>query len=316
MKDLFGLLDEHAEELRSLNYSPATLRQLRYVGRDFIRQVQSRGVGGPERIRARHVRLWQRRLAARPSNRGKPLSPRTLAKHAEVVRGFLGFLVRRGLVPPSLPAAVRNVRQPHLLPGGVLPHARMRRLLDGVATDTLAGQRTRTMLEVLYSSGMRVAELLGLDVDRVDFAAGTALIMGKGRKERVVPIGRTALRLLEAYLRAVRPCLCEDPEQKAMFVNAAGRRVRYPNFRRTVMDCARRAGIEAPVTPHTFRRSCTTELLRGGANMYHVKELLGHESLDTLKHYARLTIVDLKATHARCHPREKDEKERGAEHSG
>ena len=92
-----------------------------------------------------------------------------------------------------------------------------------------------------------------------------------------------------------------------MFVDSQGRRFPYYTFRLQVKACARRAGLSIEVTPHTFRRSCTTELLRGGANMYHVKELLGHETLSTMKHYAKLTITDLKKTHEKCHPRERDE---------
>lgn len=91
-----------------------------------------------------------------------------------------------------------------------------------------------------------------------------------------------------------------------MFLDAQGSRLPYHRFRLIVRSAARHVGTPINVTPHTFRRSCTTEMLRSGANMYHVKELLGHETLDTLKHYARLTITDLKATHAKCHPREKD----------
>jgi site-specific recombinase XerD len=94
----------------------------------------------------------------------------------------------------------------------------------------------------------------------------------------------------------------------ALFVDSSGRRFPYYTFRRQIKSCARKAGISVEVTPHTFRRSCATELLRGGANMYHVKELLGHESLETLKHYAKLTITDLKVTHEKCHPREQEER--------
>ena len=130
--------------------------------------------------------------------------------------------------------------------------------------------------------------------------------MGKGRKERMVPIGATALGYLEGYLKAIRPAVQQDGDEKALFVDGEGRRFPYYTFRRLIHACARKAGLAIRVTPHTFRRSCTTELLRGGANMYHVKELLGHESLETLKHYARLTITDLKKTHAQCHPRERD----------
>jgi site-specific recombinase XerD len=305
-KTLRQLLAEHIEDLRALNYSPATLRQIHYVGISFIESLEAGAVWEAGTIRVRHIHAWQRKLAARLTSRGKPLAPRSLAKHADVVRGLLGFLATRGLVQPALVAAVRNIRQPQLLPGSVLSHAQMRTLLDSVPTDTPQGHRTRTMLEMLYSSGIRVAELLGLDIERVDFQGHTALVMGKGRKERVVPIGRTALRFMETYLRAVRPFLAQDPEQRALFVDDSGNRMQYQNFRRIVRHWAAKADLGVNVTPHTFRRSCTTELLRADANMYHVKELLGHESLETLKHYAKLTIVDLKRTHAKCHPRERD----------
>ena len=130
-------------------------------------------------------------------------------------------------------------------------------------------------------------------------------------------IGRTALGLVESYLKGVRPFLArlspegEDgpakgPEEQALFLDEGGKRLPYYTLLRIVHAAAKRAGAAANVTPHTFRRSCTTELLRGGAGMYHVKELLGHESLETLKHYAKLTIADLKATHEKCHPRERD----------
>ena len=138
----------------------------------------------------------------------------------------------------------------------------------------------------------------------------TALIrVGVWTSKPKATFGATAVRLLEAYIKAVRPHLATGSGGKALFLDAAGRRMRYHTLRRLVHACAEAAGLHICVTPHTFRRSCTTELLRSGANMYHVKELLGHESLDTLKHYARLTITDLKKTHRRCHPRERDGRE-------
>jgi site-specific recombinase XerD len=110
------------------------------------------------------------------------------------------------------------------------------------------------------------------------------------------------------HLRAVRPFQARDPTERAMFLDRHGRRLNYNAFSQIVRACAARAGADGVrVTAHTFRRSCATELLRGGANMYHVKDLLGHETLDTLKHYAKLTIVDLKKTHEKCHPRERDD---------
>jgi site-specific recombinase XerD len=161
------------------------------------------------------------------------------------------------------------------------------------------------MLELLYSTGLRVSEMLGLNITDVDFTHATAIVLGKGNKQRVVPIGKTALRLTQSYLKAVRPFLVRDHGQVALFLDRFGKPMPYATFLRRVHRYTAQAGLDINVTPHTFRRSCTTELIRGGANLYHVKELLGHETLDTLKHYAKLTINDLKATHHKCHPRER-----------
>ncbi len=161
------------------------------------------------------------------------------------------------------------------------------------------------MIEVLYSTGIRASEILRLNVEDIDITNGTALINGKGEKQRVVPVGKTALQYLKTYMVGVRPFMIKKRSENALFVSKEGGRLSYGTYNWTVKRVAEQSGLDEYVTSHTFRRSCTTELIRGDANMYHVKELLGHESLDTLKHYARLTIADLKKTHARCHPREK-----------
>jgi integrase/recombinase XerD len=276
----------------------------------FLRWAQGAyGVATPERLRTRHLQAWQRELAKRTTLKGEPLKARSINKHIETLAGFLKYLAAGGVTTRSLAAALQHVKEPFFLPGSVLSHEQVGRLLAAVAVDTPDGYRLRTMLEVLYSSGMRIAELLGLDLGDVDFARGTAKVLGKGRKERIVPVGRTALQYLEGYIRAVRAAGQEHTGEQAIFLDGAGRRFPYYTFRRLVKSTARKARLSKDVTPHTLRRSCTTELLRGGANMYHVKELLGHESLETLKHYAKLTITDLKATHERCHPREKDGRE-------
>ena len=292
--------------------------------RGFLRRfaeylAETFGVSAAERLQARHLRQWHRHAASLRTARGRPLKASSVNRRLVAVHGLLEHMARRGHIHRRLLDELPYVKEPRLLPGSVLTHARMRALLDSVPTDTSEGFRNRTMLEVLYSTGIRAGELLGLDLGRLDFASRSALVKGKGDKERMVPLGRTACRLLEGYVAGVRPFLLaarggDAPEdEKAVFVGKDGRRLSYAAFRRMVRSVARKARLEINVTPHTFRRSCTTELLRSGANMYHVKELLGHESLDTLKHYARLTITDLKKTHARCHPRERDERGRHEE---
>jgi len=308
---LSSLSADYLDWRRSLNMSPTTVRNCFYNLKSFLAWLDERyQVRAPDRLTTRQLEAWQRHLAERTSNRRLPMKPRSINKRIEDLRGFLKYLVMLDHLRPALLDALHTVKTPKTLPSSVLVHAQVRKLLSRVPTGTAEGYRDRAMLEVLYSSGVRVGELLGLDVGDVDFKNRTMRVHGKGGKDRVVPIGRTALRYLQSYVTAVRPFILRDRAEKAVFLGKSGERLPYHIFRQLVHAHADRAGIDINVTPHTFRRSCTTELIRGGANMYHVKELLGHESLDTLKHYARLTIIDLQKTHAKCHPRERNADQR------
>ena len=298
-------LADYIEHGRSLNLSAYTLRSIGYNVTDFLDWLAGHRIAGPDQLRRAHLAAWLTHLQEHRTTRGLPLKPKSINKKIECARGFLNYLAAEGLIPSALAASVEYVKEPKLLPTSVMTHDQVRKLLRSVRTDSTTGYRDRTMLELLYSSGIRVGELLTLDVAHVDLKNATALVYGKGRKERVVPVGVTALRYVESYLTAVRPFLLRDRTEQAVFLDAQGKRLPYHVFRRLVHKYADDAGIPVNVTAHTFRRSCTTELLRGGANMYHVKELLGHESLDTLQHYAKLTITDLRETHRRCHPRER-----------
>ena len=307
MKTLQSLLEECLEHQRSLRYSPYTGRQYQYNVGAFLRWLHSRfRVRTPERLRRTHLLSWQRHLSKLTTRKGRPLKARSINKKIENMRGFLSYLVTSGYIQKQVLNALVYVKEPKTLPGSVLRHGQVRALLEHIDTTSAQGYRNRTMLELLYSSGLRVGELLGMNIDNVDFTNATALVTGKGSKERVVPIGRSALKYLETYVKAIRPYLAGPDAQSVMFHDDTGKRMPYHTFLRILHRCADAAGLDGTVTPHTFRRSCATEMLRGGAGMYHVKELLGHESLDTLKHYAKLTICDLKRTHERCHPREKD----------
>jgi len=239
------------------------------------------------------------------------LKPSSINNQVAAVHGFLELAAKRGHVSPHLVDAISYVKKPQLLPTSVLEHKEVRALLAGIDTTTILGQRDRTILELLYSAGIRRAELLGLDLRDVDLGNAVVRVMGKGQKERMVPVGRTALRFLGSYIKAVRPVWKGSNQTEALFLSARGNRLSESALRSVVDRHCSTASVR--VTPHTFRRSCTTVMIRSNANLYHVKDMLGHESLETLKPYTKLTIQDLKKTHARCHPRERDEiRERGA----
>jgi len=307
MKTLDAWLADCLDHGRALGRSVVHLRVTRFQALVFLRWLRdAHQVTTADRLRREHLDAWTKHLAARRTAKGLPLKPSSVNRQIESVRGLLHWLAVRGVVPAALVEAIAYVQEPQLLPTSVLPHAQIKKLAAKIDTTSAEGFRDRTMLETLYSSGVRAAELLALDVADVDLANATALVMGKGRKQRVVPIGKTALRLVTSYLRGVRPFLVRDAAERALWLTRAGKRLPYHTLLKRLHAHADRLALPVTVTPHTFRRSCTTELIRGGANLWHVKELLGHEHLDTLQHYAKLTIADLKKTHAKCHPRERE----------
>jgi len=306
-KTLKELSTEYREWRWSLNTSAATLRSQGRNLASFLQWIQGEyRVSRARELQGEHLHEWQKYIPSRLTRYGRPLKARSVNNCIVAVTGFLNYLASRGVIPKNIPESLCYIKEPRSLPGSILPHSRMRRLLMSIPDNRPRGYRNRTMLELLYTTGVRASELLGLNLENVDFLNATMLVTGKGNKQRVVPIGSTALLYLENYIRDIRPLLLKDPEEKAMFLTFKGKRIPYRSFLGTVQSAAKRAGITTQVSPHTFRRSCTTELIRRGANMYHVKDMLGHESLDTLEPYVRLTIMDLKKTHRKFHPREHD----------
>jgi integrase/recombinase XerD len=306
MRTLREWLESQLAYGRALRQSRHTVRTRAYNGRQFLGWLETHyGVTTPDRLRREHLESWIKHLSRHTTWHGLPLKPRAMNKIIESTRSFLRYLAEHQSVLPSLADGLVYVREPRLLPTSVLTHDQTRQMLRRIPTIDATGWRDRAMLEMLYSTGIRAAELLTLNIADVDFGSKTARVLGKGEKERIVPIGKTALRLLESYLRGVRPFLVTDPKELALWLDKGGKRLPYAALLRSVHVYAKRAGLEATVTPHTFRRSCATEMIRAGANLYHVKDLLGHETLDTLRHYVKLNVNDLRTTMARCHPRER-----------
>ena len=301
------LFTEFFDHHRGRNYSTRTLECFTYDCKEFIESMKKRGISTAASLTRDEIVIWAENLVLkRLKKNGIPLKARTVNKKITSVRAFLKYLFKEDYLSRKTAECLANVKEPKTLPVGVMTYAETKRLLSKINTSTPYGYRDRTIMELLYSSGIRADELVTLRLSSIDIDNGTTRVFGKGRKERVVPIGKTALRYLETYLKAVRPFLLKGYKTDAVFVNRSGTTLQYHTLLRILHKYRNSINLGIPITLHTFRRSCATELIRGGANMYHVKELLGHESLTTLKHYAKLTITDLKKTHAKCHPREKD----------
>lgn len=307
MKTLRIVLDEFLEYRRSLNPSLYARPKLRSALLGFIRFLDDTfAVQTPDRLRPRHLHAYQKHLAQAPGRHGLPMKPSAINTRVYTARALLEFLRRRGFLVSDWREHLSPVRLPKLLPGFAPEHRQVKRILRMPDTSTHDGILHRAVMELLYTSGVRVGELVGLTLDELDLERGRAIVHGKGGKDRVVPVGATALRWLTSYIRAVRPFNPGHRTFRHVFLNRRGVPLGRKSVQEFVPRYARAARVPSRVTPHAFRRSCTTELIREGANVYHVKDLLGHCHLTSLAPYTRLTIDDLKKTHARCHPRERD----------
>ena len=233
-----------------------------------------------------------------------PLSAGSAGRTVVAVRGFHKFAVREGLTQVDPSAAVRPPAPAKRLPKA-LPLSDIERILEAAgALGTALAMRDRALLEVLYGTGARISEAVGLDLDDLDPEQGTVLLRGKGSKERIVPVGSYAREAVETYLVRGRPELSAVGRGlPAMFLNARGGRLSRQSAWTVLVKAAERAGVPAEVSPHTLRHSFATHLLDGGADVRVVQELLGHASVTTTQVYTLVTVDSLREVYATAHPR-------------
>ena len=293
----------------------ATLAAYRSDLADF---AASRGVAagwsrGPDAV-VRYLAARTRR--GRPSDPG--LAPTSLRRRAAAIRGFYRFAFGEGLIGVDVAAHVDLPRQPRLLPE-TLSVADVDRLLEAVGGETsdpdpgdggadreAIALRDRALVELLYASGLRVSEALGLDREDLSMGGGFVRVIGKGDRERLVPVGDVAIDWLRRYLdgpRAAWVAAAEATRGGPLFVTPRGRRLSRQQAWAVIQHAAARAGIRGPVSPHTLRHSFATHLLEGGADLRVVQELLGHASISTTQLYTHLTGERIREVYARAHPR-------------
>ncbi len=243
-------------------------------------------------------------------DRGYSISTRS--RKIASLKSFFKFLKAEGCVASNPAERIRSPRSGPTLPKA-LTIGQVDRLLEEVGGESSPeGMRDQAMLELLYASGLRVSELVGLDIRDVDFEAMTVRCVGKGAKERLIPLHEEAVAVLETYLARVRPRLARaatgateapEPEKGALFLNTRGGRITRQGFWLRLRSYAGRAGITTKLTPHTMRHSFATHLLRGVASLRHVQELLGHASIATTQIYTHLTNDHVRQEYKRAHPR-------------
>jgi integrase/recombinase XerD len=248
------------------------------------------------------IRSFVASISASTYGDERPYAPTSVGRALSAVRSFHRFLLREGVTTRDPAAAVVRPKLPRALPHP-LTVGEVQAVLEMPTADSPGGIRDRAWLELLYASGLRVSELTALDIDDVDLEGNAVRVLGKGGKEREVPIGRHANEAVGAYLARSRPALVSARSRGALFLNARGGRLTRQSVGRLLEEYARRAGIRRRVTPHDLRHSFATHLLDGGADVRVVQELLGHASVATTQIYTLVTKEHLRAVYYTAHPR-------------
>ena len=268
---------------------------LREIGRTRLAQVTEQDVSE-----------FLAYLARGDKSAGRPaLAPTSVTRSLSAVRSFHKFAVGEGALDVDVAKRVAPPKQPSRYPKA-LSIDEVTRLIESIPDDETADVtdlRNRALVEFLYSTGARVSEVTGLDIDDVDRETNLVLLRGKGGKERIVPVGSPAMAALDAWLTRGRPSWVRANSGPALFINSLGRRLSRQSAGNTLAELGERAGLKVKISPHTLRHSFGTHLIEGGADVRVVQELLGHASVTTTQIYTMITAENMRRVWAGAHPR-------------
>jgi len=229
----------------------------------------------------------------------------TVARKVAAIKSFFHFLLAEGIIEDDPTATLDSPKVKKRLPKA-LSHDLVNRLLEEAGKSSAPkGQRDKALLELLYATGMRVSELVLLNIDDINLASANVRCFGKGAKERIIPIYDRAVRVLEEYLQQGRPHLMKDPKEKALFLNHRGKRLTRQGLWLIIKRYAEEIGLGAEITPHTLRHSFATHMLSGGAGLREVQKLLGHANISTTQVYTHVNSERLREVYDESHPRAK-----------
>jgi integrase/recombinase XerC/integrase/recombinase XerD len=288
-------LAEYDRDLRARGAAERTRRAYATDLGGFVEWTQAQGLG-PADVRHRDVRRYGAGLSSADA------APATVARKLAAIRGLYGFLVRTERAGQNPAELVSSPKRAETLPK-VLTTEQMRSLLECIPAHTPLELRDRAMLELAYSCGLRCEEIVNLDEGALDFETEQLRVLGKGSKERLLPVGEPAQRALRRYTERGRRALATDPRERALFLSKSGKRLSNSDVTRRLGLWTREAAIAGGVSPHSLRHSFATHLLEGGADLRTIQELLGHASISTTQVYTRVDAARLRDTYAASHPR-------------
>ncbi len=288
-------LTGYDRDLRARSMAERTRRAYGVDLGQFVEWAQATGLE-PGKVRHRDVR----RYGAGLSSGGA--APATVARKLAAIRGLFNFLVRTERVGQNPADLVSSPKREEKLPR-VLNGEQVRTLLERIPARTPLELRDRAMLELAYSCGLRCEEIVNLEIDSFDFETEQLRVLGKGSKERLLPVGEPAQKALKHFIERGRHALATDPQEAALFLSKSGRRLSNSDITRRLALWVREAALAAGVSPHSLRHSFATHLLEGGADLRTIQELLGHASISTTQVYTRVDAARLREAYAATHPR-------------
>jgi integrase/recombinase XerD len=295
----------YLQHLAILGRARLTIRAARYGLRDFTRFLAEMNVHHLSELTVETIAEYQQDLAFRLTSKGTILALRSQSQLLAVAKNFTRYLKEKEYLLTDPGEKIQLPRKPRHLPRVILSTSEIRQLLKGPDMTTNNGYRDRIVLEILYDTGIRRAEMANITTADLDLDGGYIHIRsGKGDRDRVVPLSARVCNMVRSYLLSVRPAFLKGKKTNALILNRWGDTMSANAIWAVVKRCAVQAGIKKNISTHTFRHTCATHMMQHGAKVRHVQELLGHESLESTQIYTKVTINDLKEVHARCHPGE------------
>ncbi len=291
-----------ASHLKFKNYSPATRRHYADQLRPFERFLTHRSIPDLRQVTHQNILDYQEEVSK------QSVAPQTQALRIRAVKRLFEHLIENNHLLINPCERIRETPKERRLPKEILTRKETESILSQPNLSLTSGIRNRALLELFYSTAIRIGEMVKLTVYDIEIQSGLLHIRsGKGAKARVVPVGKQALRWIKEYLKNIRPTQNRlRPNERSLFLTRQGRPVTHRLIRAMIKEYVTQAGIKKHVTAHTFRHTCATHMVQNGADILTVSELLGHKNLNTTVVYTRVVPIDVKEEHIKTHPREED----------
>jgi len=309
-------LDDHlsgfTEHMKVKNYSPASIAVYSEHLPGLFAHLKEQGIADVKRVTRDHLHAYQVTITEHTSSRtNSKYSVGTICTKTRSMKRFFQYLEDSGVILINPAEHIKEPKAEKRLPRSILNEDEVRKILAQPKLTTINGVRARAILEVLYSTGIRLEELINLTIFDCDLQGGLIRVKGKFSKDRVVPLGKHAVKFLKEYITQVRPQQTKKNKAvKNLFVSRFSDPLSKQVIELMVREYAKKAGIKKKVTPHTFRHTFATELIRNGADIIAVRDMLGHSYLSATNIYIQVAGTEVKKTHSMSHPRERDKEQR------